>query len=85
MDSEHTRRRVLELAGVGAGLPLAGRVGGGTDAATPPDETATATRTLQQTAPRPSRLQSPSSASVTSNGASVGASSGATYPIPNAV
>ncbi|WP_224269346.1 DsrE family protein [Haloprofundus salinisoli] len=32
MDSEHTRRRVLELAGVGTGLALAGCVGGGTDA-----------------------------------------------------
>ncbi|WP_224450066.1 DsrE family protein [Haloprofundus salilacus] len=31
MDSEHTRRRVLELAGVGTGLALAGCVGGASD------------------------------------------------------
>ncbi|KTG10225.1 hypothetical protein AUR64_11615 [Haloprofundus marisrubri] len=63
MDSEHTRRRVLELAGVGTGLALAGCVGGGTDApastgdtASPtseptetPEETDTATETETET------------------------------------
>lgn len=50
MGDERTRRRILELAGVGAGLSLSGCVGGSDAAGEPTDESPTTTTTARETA-----------------------------------